>query len=417
MNYIRQTISHKTGIISNISFVDESSKYIKSNPIVKWDAIVISYFIMIFSLIINGNRFHASIRFILSQTVISVGFCIISLIGKKIDYAKLRSYIPIACLIIISIVSTIVSDVVTWTTTATSLVVYSIVFVLFTINTYQPSTIRLISCFYAFFTLTISALLLLSLTLGISMVDGRVSLSFFGVRKDENYLSAFLAFGFYYFFMSFLYGSHKKRYLTYSIIVFLSFFMTGSRGALVAMISVLGLIVIFYFFQTGINSRTLMFAIVLIFALILGYFIIRNTSIFSRMTNIEGYKDNIRIHIWNYAMEGYRQKPLIGSGIQSGTYYAQLHVKWYTHSCFVDLITSAGILGVIAFAIQIVQMCKKAIQKHFANLLYIAGTIVILFGPLMFINGFETATFWIPLALCKQVSDCCIEHRFEELLL
>ncbi len=411
MRYITDTQNN-----TDTNGITGSRSYIKMPQTTWFDPIIISYIIMIISLVINGNKYHASIRFVLFQTVLAIVISLFSIKSFIINTEQIKSCFPIIILIFLSIISTYKSNVVGWTTTSTSLIVYSLVFVLFTIQTYKPSVIRSILSFFATFTLTLAIVLIFCLLTKKNIVDGRVSLSFFGVRKDENYLSAILAYGFYYYFMSYLFGSHKKRYIIYSIIIFFSFFMTGSRGALVAAIAGLGIIIVLYYFQEKISIKSFLFSLFLFFLVIISYFIIRNTSLFSRMTNMEGYKDNIRIKIWEYAMEAYRRNPILGSGIQSGTYYAQLHLRWYTHSCFVDLITSTGLLGLFMFILQIWFFYKRASNISFTNALFTVGLTLILFVPLIFINGFETATFWIPLALCKQVSDNCHEHAYQELL-
>ena len=131
------------------------------------------------------------------------------------------------------------------------------------------------------------------------------------------------------------------------------------------------------------------------------------------MSDVDGYTENIRLTIWGYAIEGFLRRPWIGSGIQSGTYFSQLHVRWYTHSCFVDLITSVGIIGGALYIWQYITFCK--VKKE--NVFFIVGMLLVLFVPLMFINGFETATFWMPMALCKLVSDYCKHNNFCDLIL
>lgn len=382
----------------------------------KFTYLELSYLLMIASVIINGNKYHAAIAFILPQTIIAMLLCVMSILTNKSRPVSFKDYIPTLLLVLISSVSTISSDVVQWSFAATSLLVYFFTYLLLNSQKQSKFSIKRICRFFAVIALIISVGIIINIVLQRNIVNDRVSFSFFGVRKDENYLSAFLVFGYCYYLFSTIFGSRKKIYYFTAFAIFFAVFMTGSRGALVAMLLCTAIVILYTILRSGLTLKTMLFSVFIVIILGAGYIAVSKTTLFARMSNIDGYTDNIRLVIWRYALEGFTRRPVLGSGIQSGTYFAQLHVRWYTHSCFVDLITSAGILGAIVFVWQMLAYIRKAGKVYKSNRVLMVCMIAVMFVPLMFINGFETATFWIPLAICKATSDCLETVECHEIL-
>lgn len=394
-----------------MNIISSNTQKLKIKPI------VLAYFIMLISMVFNGNKYHASMAFIMPQTVLALFCCLVSFIrGNRISCSTLSDYLPSLLLVTVSFYSTLVSDVVSWNSMATSLLVYFSLFVLMSIKIQSIDEVRSVFRIYSLITLFIAFAMIINVIIGYSIIDGRVSISFFGVRKDENYLSAFLVFGFFYYLLSAVFGTKKKKYYLFSFVIFFAIFMTGSRGALIAMLSCVAVLFAYVILRNGLSSKAIVFSLLIVIFLSIGYFVISRTSLFSRMSDLSGYTSNIRLVIWGYAIEGFTRKPLIGSGIQSGTYFAQLHVRWFTHSCFVDLITSAGILGVVAFVWQITRFFIGVGRIDKGNNMFIGCLILTMFVPLMFINGFETATFWVLVAICKISSDSCRVEGYHQLL-
>ena len=129
------------------------------------------------------------------------------------------------------------------------------------------------------------------------------------------------------------------------------------------------------------------------------------------MTDSSGYTDNIRLLIWKYAMQGFFNKPVLGSGLYSATYYSQLYVRWVTHNSFVDILVGQGIIGVIFW----IGIFAKFIMVKKGNGMFVLNIIFVFMFPYFFLNGYETLSFWLPMILIKQISDCCKKHDFFEL--
>ncbi|WP_411338002.1 O-antigen ligase family protein [Ruminococcus gauvreauii] len=372
--------------------------------------VLLAYYLMITVTIFNTNKYHASLAFILYPVLLAFSLCLVKF-QCMVD--KLKGYFVIVLICVSTIISTFLSDVVSWSMTANSFLIFVLLYILLTVGKFNNEEIKSVLKFYAYITLFLALWILINLIFSRNLTNGRVSITFLGVLKDANYLSAYMTFGFFYFLVALLLGSKKKKYILYSGLIFVAIFMTGSRGGLVAMLAGLSVVIIKFIFLKGVNGRSIITSIGIVLCIFIAYIGLKETTLFSRMSDVDGYTENIRLTIWGYAIEGFLRRPWIGSGIQSGTYFSQLHVRWYTHSCFVDLITSVGIIGGALYIWQYITFCK--VKKE--NVFFIVGMLLVLFVPLMFINGFETATFWMPMALCKLVSDYCKHNNFCDLIL
>lgn len=370
---------------------------------------IFSSIILCFFTIFNLNKTSAAFRFIAIPLFFCFALSFLPFLNSKKKIIK--EYVPIFLFGIISIVSTLLSDVVEWSATASSLIIFIILYFVITSVAIDKKDTLILLNFYAYLTLLISIVMIFNYFLGYSLNNGRVSITFFDVRKDENYLSAFLIFGFIYFLLSsFSMNRISLLRLLFSAIIFLAIFLTGSRAALLAMIFSFLIAILIEFIKKGNSIRKLFLIIFGLISISFLMFFLSQTSIFDRMTDIEGFSSNIRLKIWGYAIEAFTRNPLIGSGIQSGTYYAQQSLRWYTHNCFLDLITSVGILGAILFVLQLFMF----LQVKKGNKLIMLSFAVAMFFPLFFINGFECATFWFPMILCKLISKSLIVYDFSE---
>jgi O-antigen ligase len=264
--------------------------------------------------------------------------------------------------------------------------------------------LRRILRFYSLFVAAICLIMMISYLVGYNVVDGRVSISFLGVRKDENYLAAFLCPGYVYLLYSFLFSKKQRAWiLILAVLIFLAIFLSGSRAALLTISALSLLMILKIFFAKGRIVRKIIILLLLVLAVVVGYSALQNTSLFTRMTSAGSYTDNIRLKIWGYAMKAYTSKPLFGSGIESGTYYVQLTLRWYTHSVFVDILTGQGLIGAALYLVLFIDLLR--VKKE--NRMYMTVILLAFFVPMFFINGYESATFWLPLIICKAISDYC----------
>jgi O-antigen ligase len=245
--------------------------------------------------------------------------------------------------------------------------------------------------------------MLIAYIFGVNTVNERISISYLGIRKDGNYLSAFLVPGYMIWLYSYLFGKKRLWKFIIAALIFVAIYLTGSRAAFLTMGIVTLLIISKLIFSRGITFKKITLTILLFITAFTGYYYLQSTVLFDRMITADSYTDNIRLQIWEYALEGFYNNPWLGSGIESGTYYAQLHLRWYTHSCFIDILTGQGIVGIALFAVIFIHYMR--VKK--VNFIFMTTLIISFFLPLNFVNGYESATFWVPMAICAIVSEYC----------
>lgn len=370
----------------------------------------LAFYVLILCTILNGNEFQASIRFTRYPVLCIV--CLLALFGRW-NLLDLRSCIRILLIWVITIVSTATSSVSNWDGGGRSFLIFSTFYMLLGCALLQDITIKNILRFYAIVTLVISACVIFNLVFSIGMPRGRASFIWLGTRKDENYLAAYCTFGFVYYFAGAMRSQEgRKKKLVAALIIFTAIFATGSRAGLLSVMAAAVLLLVSTILSGGISAKKLGILFGIAVASAIGYLILRNTPVFARMTDSEGYADNIRLTIWKYAMEGFYVRPWFGSGIQAGTYYSQLHVRWVTHNCFVDMITTVGLVGTALYALEFLSFLN--VQKGNRN--FVLAVFFATALPLFFINGYETATFWMPMLICRLVCRYCKTHDFFELV-
>lgn len=391
-----------------------------------------SYYVMILAQVFHGNQYSASIRFIMPQIALAAFFSIFC--GER-RVGDLKTYLPNLLIVALMAYSTLTSSVVTWGADAYALVVFHLLYLLMTWADISAAQMRRALRFLAILALLLCAWLLVNAILSNDVAHGRVSVTVFGTRRDENYLAAFLTPGFAYLLYSCLFGRGRRFLLLLAaLFVFSTALLTGSRAAFLAML--LSALVICYrrVFAAGMSVSKKASALILsLLAVLIGYLFLRNNGAFSsppeaqddseqaysgnegtpaRMMDMASYTDNIRLEIWGHAMQGFYEHPWIGSGIQSGAHYARQSLRWDTHSCYVDILAGQGLVGAFLYLLIYIGCLKvKRGNRHFMMVMMLA-----FFLPLFFINGYESASFWGPMTLCKAVSDQCRTKPCAEIL-
>ena len=194
------------------------------------------------------------------------------------------------------------------------------------------------------------------------------------------------------------------------LVVFLAVYLTGSRAALITCLLCIPFSLLFAS-KISHKKRIIYVVLVAVLAIIL-YQALASTDLFERMTDTEGYSDNIRLTIWGYALEGFYQYPILGGGLYSGSYFAQLQARWVTHNSFIDILVGQGLIGAILF---VLIFGKMIFVKEKKNRLFIVAIMISFFLPYFFLNGYETLSFWLPMILCKFISDYCQNNDFTRL--
>lgn len=368
---------------------------------------------MIFSEIFNPNRFVAAIRFTMMPTILAFVICILFANWKEkssiiIDY----SYLVIVG--IITVISVMTSNIVGWTANATAFLIYLFLFILMTRCELSQKGIKNLYRFYLVLSLIICSQIFINYALSSSISFGRVSFKWMGVLKDQNIVSAFVGFGAVLSLISYLYKRNNLCLFIFLYIVF-AMMLLGSRGGMMSCMISCSVMMIKWLSDKGTSLRKIIvIALSFIFVATLVVFFSGSES-FSRVLNLDNYKTDGRLSLWKYAMQAFFNKPLIGSGYDSGTYYSSQY--WNlgapTHNSYIDLITSVGLLGSFAYLVFVIRRWRVPKESR----LYILAVAISLLLPLFFINGYGTITFMMPCVLVTVISAYCKNNSFTDLIL
>lgn len=271
----------------------------------------------------------------------------------------------------------------------------------------QMSKIKL---FYVICTVFCGLMVLFEiLRAGFSGID-RQNFNFIWGLKDVNYLLAFMLPGCYFASRNLVIekNGHKLLNVLCVFLVIISILALQTRAAFVTVIIFSGLLFIEYNVKTQLSKKKLAMFVLIIIAVALAIIFLINSPQFERLTNFDEYEDNIRLTLWKHAFQAFRNHPVFGSGLGSGSLYSIIAKGLETHNNFVDIICDFGMVGISVFAFMILCLLsvKKGCRLHMIS--YITACLV----PLAFINGFQTIVFWLPLIMLAH--ECTILSEKKE---
>jgi len=219
---------------------------------------------------------------------------------------------------------------------------------------------------------------------------GKLPINQGGVRVDGTlgnaaYLAVYLLFSF--FITLFLFAHEKKVWLRilYAILGFSQLYVlynTATRGAILGLLGGLVLMAIILAFKG--QGKIKMAGISALLALVIavsGFFAIRNTSFvknsftLSRFASLSfsEFKTQGRYFVWPMALEGIKERPVFGWGIESFNYIFNKHYDprmynqepWFdrAHNMFLDWLIAGGLLGGGLF----LALCLAALWKAFRD--------------------------------------------------
>ena len=369
---------------------------------------LLSFSVLIASNLLNTTPYRADLEYVLIPLLICLLFSIF--IPRNVHYI---GYAYVLIMAFFTLVSTALSDVVHLRTGDIKFYVFILAYLIISSVCLQKKDVTFVINAYAYISLAISCWLIATYLLGMNLsVQHRATLVVFGVSKDQNYTGAFFAPAAIIFFYKFLYSNRKIRSFGYMMIILLAIFFTGSRAALLTCILCIPLAFLYAGKSVGIGKK-IVYTILVVIAGISAYILLGTSELFSRMTDMSGYTDNIRLIIWGHALKGFANSPIIGSGLYSASYYSQLYVRWVTHNSFIDIIVGQGLIGIILFLLTFGKIVKDA--GH-GNRAFIAVIMLSFLLPYFFINGYETLSFWLPMILVKIISDACRLYGKHEIL-
>ncbi len=191
--------------------------------------------------------------------------------------------------------------------------------------------------------------------------------------------------------------------------------MIGSRGGILTLVISSFIVMIKWLIDNESSIRKITISIVLFISISAIILILSNSGVFDRALNIENYTQDGREGLWKAGMKAFYDNPWIGSGYDSGNYYSAQYwnLGQPTHNSFIDLLSSAGILGSIAYLYYIIKYWK--VSKG-SRLLFFS-IVVSLLLPMLFINGYGTISFITPCALVTVIARYCRNNSIKDLML
>jgi O-antigen ligase/TPR repeat protein len=214
---------------------------------------------------------------------------------------------------------------------------------------------------------------------GSLQLAGKITINQGGVRVDgtlgnANYLAVLLMFNIFFGIFLFLRSQSKKNiaWVVFPAIVFqgIILYFTATRGSVLGLIGGLFVAVVLTALFEKQNQTFRKVAIGGIVALLLfvgGFVALRNTSfvtsspVLSRFSSLSlsELKTQGRFFIWPMAIEGFKERPILGWGQEGFSYVFNEHYnpkmyaqeQWFdrAHNMFLDWLIAGGILGLLSF--------------------------------------------------------------------
>ena len=377
------------------------------------DLTYVGLILFMISTIVNTAQFGASLSWVIIP-------CMIILLGLFCG----KQYVDrSACLIYIfylfCFISTMFSHYVRLQRDMLTFAFFCIIYILVVSHKYSIEQIKQLNKIYIIVALFISLNILYNWITHNYYIEWfkRASFSFAGVYKDPNYVMAFIVPAMILcLFKIFFERNYWKKFLfaLFELIMMTNFITTGSRGPLLTFL----LSVILFFISKSSMSATkkikLMFMIGLV--IISGWNILLKVLPVQSIERLFHSTSDSRTKLWESALVIFYNNPILGGGEGAASKASVTLLGNYSHNVYLDILVNSGILGFISFLLFFVINCMQTSKK---NIYFILPMGIAFMFPLFFINGFNTATFYLPLIYMSILSRFCIDKNFhaEELLL
>lgn len=260
----------------------------------------------------------------------------------------------------------------------------------------------LICKIYLLVSISISALIILSASLGYTSPgnageSGRYSIDIVGVYKNPNYLVSFICLSQYVLLYLLICTKQTMRNKVFCIlafsIIFYSILLTGTRAGLLNS-SISLLLCLYTVIKTHAKRAvTILFSMLCICSIII---FVAGPSIAEFAVEYLGsrdmFEDKSRTDAWLFVLNRIAEYPLLGSGIGSTTYYLSNSAYIdFLHNIFLELLHEQGIVGFLCFTYIIFNGIKKI---NYNDKYVIWGILITSAFPLCFQNGFVEVNFW-----------------------
>lgn len=355
--------------------------------------------------LVNTSHFGASLSWMIVPCLLIFAgiFCGNRYIEKK------------ACLIflflIFSMISTVLSHYVTIQRDTITFAFFCLVYVLAVSHKYTIKQIEKLNNIYICVAFLASLNILYNWLTHHYYVEWfkRATFSFLGVYKDPNYAMAFIVPAMILCLYKIMFCNYQRSrfvYLLVEIVMMTNFITTGSRASLLTFL-LAGLV--FFLFKSSLStSKKIKFVLFAIVIIALGWNIITKVLPAQSIARLLNSTSDSRTDLWKSALLIFYENPIIGGGIGSASEASIALSGNYSHNVYIDILANSGIIGSTSFILFFVINCLQTV-KHNAYFVYSIGVAFML--PLFFINGFNTATFYLPLIYMSILSRYCSKNE------
>ena len=341
-------------------------------------------------------------------------------LGRFVSKMKRCKSTPVALTLywLVIFFSTALSSVVPLEQDVFSFAILLFIFYIASSTVFEENQIKLILSVYIISALVCSAFVVKNWVAGdfFSAWTLRASYRFMGVYKDPNYVASYICPATFFLFVRTITAADVRK-KTVSIVGLLFFIITilciGSRGAMVTV----AVAIVYYYLMTGSISRAkklliLAFGSLIVFQIYQIYLSVMPQQVFDRLSESA---DNSRLELWAAGLKGFTNNPIFGCGLGSSNEYAIAYAGNHCHNVYIDALAACGILGNVFLAYVFIKNCMQSSKN---NRIFIHAGILVFFIPLIFINGFNSATFITPLMMMAILSNYCRDKNmsFKNLL-
>lgn len=350
----------------------------------------------------NSSQFGASLSMMLPG-------CLLITVGSFINtYPKVNAC-PLSILVfwLTIFLSTLASSVVPLEQDVFSFAIFLLAYYLVARIDFSKSHIRFFKSIYICSALVVAFAVIRNWMVGDYYISWtlRASYRFLGENKDPNYVTAYIVPAAFYLFLQTLYAKKFKQrclYLTGLLVYLVAILCTGSRAPVLSLASAIG---VYYIMDNSVsNSKRLGILIIgggIVYALYRIYMMVMPEQVFDRIANSA---EDSRLDLWKAGIRGFTESPIFGSGLNSSNYLSNIYAGNHCHNVYIDAIASCGLFGMIFMVYFIHQNCFKSTS---ANNKFILASGLAFLIPLFFINGFNSATFLMPLMMMTMFSHYC----------
>ncbi len=353
--------------------------------------------ILIFWSIANRNEYAAAIAFM----YVPVGITILYyLFFVKYSFKMEKPKIVLVLIFVFSSLSTLYysSDTKSTISAITASCLWILLTLLVSSAHYEPRTIVRILNIYTIIAALLGINTLYSFATGMINPDSdRVVTTILGTLKDNNFYASFLTPAYAYSFYRFVNVKRSRMcFLAAAAVLFIAIIFTGSRAAFITQLIIIGITVIGFMLSERMSFKKIILLVITLCALVVGYIYVSNTTLYQRLTDAEDYSTDIRIRLWNAALDLFAEKPIFGGGRGAVNNYTFNRIGNYVHNTYLEILCDQGLVGAGLFLGLFVSFFK--VKRE--NVVFVLVMFIAFFLPLLFISAYQSCGFWLGIALC-----------------